>query len=238
MNLDKPQFSRCSLGKGKWFWVTFSDWCHGIVNASGIAGTAADAEKQARASILTNLGCDCPEQLPAKSATHSRHLQALLRRAAKTSTAQETMQPEFVYGDYTSDFDGRDDSIEYRIVKKTPKWVHVQHQYCAWEQNGQVYQELETFLLNRADLERDGCAYNRRRGYFYTTPYEERHKDDLRPPHLELLGVDAGCNLETLNAAYRSLATKLHPDHGGDPVEFKRLQAAYEMAMKTMQCCP
>jgi hypothetical protein len=236
LRMNRPYFSRCSLGKNKWFWVTyrtFGDHLDGVIHASGIAKTAIEAEEQARASILEQFGCDCPERVPAIYALHVHHRQVVKRRANKVSMTQEASMPEFLYQDWNYPWP----SAAYRIVKKTQRWVYVEDHSYSWEENGQKYTEVKTFVLDRQKLEKDGYAY--RRGdwnAFYTTPYEERQKKAPRPPHLELLGVDAGCDEKTLNAAHRTLAMKMHPDHGGDPQEFKRMQVAYEMALATVRC--
>lgn len=44
----------------------------------------------------------------------------------------------------------------------------------------------------------------------------------------ELLGVDADADAATIQAAYRERVKETHPDRGGDPEAFKRVQWAYE----------
>lgn len=43
----------------------------------------------------------------------------------------------------------------------------------------------------------------------------------------ERLGVAKGASLADIKAAYRQRALETHPDHGGDPDEFRALHAAY-----------
>lgn len=45
----------------------------------------------------------------------------------------------------------------------------------------------------------------------------------------KVLGVDRNADEETVRKAYRKLAMKHHPDKGGDPEEFKKIQEAYEI---------
>lgn len=47
--------------------------------------------------------------------------------------------------------------------------------------------------------------------------------------HYDTLGVDAGAESEAVRRAYRRLAMKAHPDKGGDPDEFRRIQEAYDV---------
>jgi len=43
------------------------------------------------------------------------------------------------------------------------------------------------------------------------------------------LGVSARATDVEIRRAYRNLVTKTHPDRGGDPAAFKRIQQAYEI---------
>lgn len=45
----------------------------------------------------------------------------------------------------------------------------------------------------------------------------------------EILGVPQDAQPDEIKKAYRKLVIKKHPDKGGDPEEFKKLQAAYEV---------
>ncbi len=46
--------------------------------------------------------------------------------------------------------------------------------------------------------------------------------------HYETLGVSKDANQQDIKKAYRKLASKHHPDKGGDQEQFKRIQGAYE----------
>jgi|TARA_R110000772_G_scaffold217249_5_gene327685 DnaJ-class molecular chaperone len=46
--------------------------------------------------------------------------------------------------------------------------------------------------------------------------------------HYETLGVNRGATAQEIKKAYRKLASKHHPDKGGDQEVFKRVQGAYE----------
>jgi len=235
MDKVQPRFSRCSIGRDKWFWVvyaSFRDMCDRNIHASGTAHKAVEAEEQAKAIILADLDCDCPCQDPANQARYAHHREMIKRRATRTSEATETTTTEFVYRHWTSDYDGSWHSTPHRIMKKTAKRVYVKWRHRSWEEDGQVYHDVKTIVLDRNDLETKGEAWNRRlKEFFYTSPYEEP------PPRcFEFLGLKAGCNEDAVNSAYRSLAHRLHPDHSGKAEEFKRLQVAYEEALQMMKC--
>ncbi|KAL4457675.1 hypothetical protein ABPG75_012540 [Micractinium tetrahymenae] len=54
--------------------------------------------------------------------------------------------------------------------------------------------------------------------------------DDLDgTAHYRTLGVEPRASTEDIKRAYRQLAKRLHPDKGGDPVAFGRLQAAFDV---------
>ena len=46
--------------------------------------------------------------------------------------------------------------------------------------------------------------------------------------YYETLGVDKSANPEQIKQAYRRLASKFHPDKGGDTARFQEIQTAYE----------
>lgn len=49
------------------------------------------------------------------------------------------------------------------------------------------------------------------------------------PSHYEVLGVSVTATAQDIKAAYRRAARTHHPDHGGDPAEFRRVTLAYEV---------
>jgi Leucine Rich repeat len=56
------------------------------------------------------------------------------------------------------------------------------------------------------------------------------HSQDSRPEFLHTLGLIPPCTVEDVHQAYLSKVKTAHPDVGGDPAEFRKLQEAYERA--------
>ena len=46
--------------------------------------------------------------------------------------------------------------------------------------------------------------------------------------HYQTLGVGKNADVKEIKTAFRKLASKHHPDKGGDAEKFKELQTAYE----------
>ena len=62
----------------------------------------------------------------------------------------------------------------------------------------------------------------------------QRHK---MPKHstaecLQILRLEAGVDQAAVKSAYRAMAKETHPDKGGDPDEFKRIESAYNEFMQ------
>ena len=239
MSENRPIFSRCSVGKNKWFWVTYRDFtavCNGVVDAFGYAKSAEEAEEQARSSIVAKFGEVEVKQFTTNFALGVHRQQAIKRRAAKTTATKDAREVEYLYTDHDNDFGYG--SFKHRIIKKTKNRVYVAkhpvgscNEDDKFEEDGQTFHDVKTVVLDRQHLEMLGYASNTRCWcYFHTTPYEERH----RPAtfySLEVLGLEGGADSEAITSAYLRLAKECHPDHGGNAEDFKRLQTAYETAM-------
>ena len=245
---DCPLFSRCSIGKNKWFWVTYPSLeaiCNSpideAVDNSGYATSAGEAEEQARAAIHSKYGQVLVRQCSTIYASRVHHREAIRRCAARKGSATGTKKIEYLYTDWESDYDGHKSSSKHRIIKKTAKRVYVAEYSIdswnedeKWEENGQTFHDVKTIALDRHQLETQGHASSRRHySFFYTTPCEERRKPS-KPMFLDILGLEVGATAEAVGAAYRTFAKKLHPDHGGNAEDFKNLQVAYEMALSRL----
>ncbi len=53
-----------------------------------------------------------------------------------------------------------------------------------------------------------------------------------------ILGVENGASLLDVKRAFRLRALETHPDRGGEPDQFRRVQAAYEELVKKLSGAP
>ena len=235
-------FSRCSVGKNRWFWVIYEDvgaTGERIAEASGYASSPGAAEEQARTAIKSKYGQVAAWQRPAYYAVLAHRREVAKRRVNRKSSTSDAKETEYLYVDYEGDY--TDGSVAHRIIRKTAKRVYVArygvnscNEDDQWEEDGQVYHDVETIALDRHQLESEGYATNKRCWfYFHTTPWEARHKPAVSQ-YLLIFGLEDGATAETIKAAYRRLAKEHHPDHGGSVDDFKRIQEAYEMAMSSV----
>ena len=95
-----------------------------------------------------------------------------------------------------------------------------------------------TFVLDRHEFETLGVASRRSRGWwdhkkYYSDPaiYFAERRVAVRPECFVVLDVPADATEAEIAAAYRKLASKTHPDVGGDAEDFKRVHRAFEEAM-------
>ena len=71
--------------------------------------------------------------------------------------------------------------------------------------------------------EREVAAQDRPR-----PPPKQRSGDGERASARALLGLSPGATLEEIKRAYKKRALETHPDRGGDPDVFRRVQRAFE----------
>jgi hypothetical protein len=176
-----------------------------------------------------------------------RRRRSVEKRMTADTTDSRAAPLEFLYQDSTDREHDRRYSNRHRIVKRTVKRVFVERrpyeftllraERIADGTDTWYDHDVETFSLDRARLEADGeaCSGSRwGRVWFYATPYEERAQkttpSGLVEP-LAVLGLSWPCTVDDVKRAYRRLARKTHPDHGGDAEAFRNLTTAYEQLL-------
>ncbi|CAK9026554.1 DnaJ protein homolog (DNAJ-1) [Durusdinium trenchii] len=61
------------------------------------------------------------------------------------------------------------------------------------------------------------------------TKQEKKKKKTVHVEYYELVGCAQDASPEEIKKAYRKAALRLHPDRGGDPEDFKKMKAAYDV---------
>ncbi len=227
---DRPRFSRCSVGKQKWFWVVLTGCGDFKELARGFA-KSADAAHKAAIQAVGDVNLVSNED-----ARNIREKEAALRRKRQApSDSDSTAILEFVYecrGGFCT---------KYRIVKKTKKRIYVDcERYREDKQlTGEWYDwHQKTFVLDREAFETTGKATPKNRWYStcYVSPdvyYAERESYRMSSPPACLIGLDVppDADVDQIKSAYHRLAKQTHPDSGGDPDKFKQVRQWYEQAL-------
>jgi hypothetical protein len=81
-------------------------------------------------------------------------------------------------------------------------------------------------LGNRLPFETPDVAFGRRRGPSASAP-AARERDRAEAAYT-VLGLPSGADEAAVRRAYRERVKEVHPDHGGDHEEFRRLTEAYD----------
>lgn len=153
-----PCFSRCRVGKDKWFWVVglkydFDADDYKEPLATGFASSPElakrDAENECGEPVLQIANWE------AKS--YRQYLRALERSQALPDSSAES-SPEFVYCGYKSGHISK-----YRIAKRTPKRIYVERRRVTLASEAptgdwQDHCHRRAFTLDRAEFETTGRA--------------------------------------------------------------------------------
>jgi hypothetical protein len=243
MNSDaarKAFFAVTSLGKDRWYWVV---WPSLEMVQSGKSGAhVAEGYEHTKAEAV--------DRALEVAGMHGEWVEAKYAKAYQRRHSQGRQSPEalaFLYRDVREGSTGEWRSVPHRVVKRTRKYVYVEQQPYKPERlmGSWLDRNAPTFRLDRAMLEQKGYAFvpataNVDDPLFFTVPYRERvvQYGGLLPTCFSLLGLSLPCTVAEVRAAYRELAKRAHPDHGGSHDEFLKLQAAYEQALHLCRYTP
>jgi hypothetical protein len=230
---DKPLWSRCSLGRSRWYWVVYRSYSDLFDQADPIATGYSDSPEGCEAGALAiEPTATCYRTHLA--AGHHRKLCIEKRKRKPSSNSKKTVQQEYVYTDHDAGWDyGASEwhSQSHRIIKVTRNSVFVDKE--RWYSSGG--HDVECYRLDRAELMATGEVWSRQaRERFYTTPIEQR-RQQFRPQYLVDLDLPHDANEAQIKSQFRRLARVHHPDCGGDAEEFKRIKAAYEQATSAVR---
>jgi hypothetical protein len=223
----QPCYSACSVGKTRWYWVAYPSrnaaWDKALPPASGYAATRENAEAAAMAAVpgAVNNG-NFQARGRHRTLAAERRTERLASKPPKTA---DTAPIEYLYSSWLSDYDNEYRWTQHRIIKRTAKKVFVEDE------------SFGTRVLDREKLEREGYAFGGRIGHtmYYTEKAmqeREAQRYSYRPPCVGALGLSWPCTLDDIKRAWRGLARKLHPDHGGDAAAFRDMRSHYETALR------
>ncbi len=229
---DKPLWSRCSLGRNRWYWIVwrcFEDVCN---DTDPIAtGYAASANECEAAALTVEPGAANVQAGWASSHHRKTCVQRRMRKPA--SDSKQAVQQEYLYTDHDAGWDAGPSewySRPHRIIKVTKHSVFIEKDRWRPEGTWMEY-DVECYRLDRRELEETGEVWSdQARERFFTKPIEER-RQQYRPQYLVDLDLPAGATKGQIKSQFRRLAMKHHPDRFGDAEEFKRVKRAYDKAM-------
>ena len=231
-------YSRCTIGKNRWFWIVIEDLC-GEPIAQGISRSSDDALAEAEQR------CGSLRQVHATSAKAHWEKQRAMIRQQTTANGNDASPMQFVYRCYWdySEYDSSQYEVIERhcIVKKTKKRIFVEDkafdEHRAASGDWMDYAQ-STFVLDRREFESTGKAKRSGRWRVHRTYYADPalfHAErgrSARPACLEVLDLPTDATIAQVKAAYRRLSRAMHPDAGGTDHDFVRMRENYEDALK------
>jgi hypothetical protein len=225
---QRPTFSRCSIGKDRWFWVVGCEYDYELNGYSKPSAEGITDSSEAALKLAVE-ACG-PVRLAGNQIACGYHKQTIAeRKMERTTKSTKTSLNEFAYL-----CDGFTEG--HRIVKKTPKFIYVEHDPArhlptnTWRDYSR-----KTFRLDRQQFEKHGKAERLSNRYqtYYSDPdvFKEEGKLSSVPLCFVELGMTEIGTLEQVKGAYKRLAKKHHPDAGGHAEDFKKLCSTYEAAL-------
>ncbi len=247
-----PVWTRARFGKNKVHWVAYDDR-PGVegrqVVAQGYAASLTEADAAARSALAeagmyqarrasTAFGASAS----ARGKVKDEEGKAKAERPKAPDRPAPARPREYLYTRQHSDDDEAPFVSAHLILRKTPRKVYVTRRSRGPDQLGtedEQWGEAERAIaLDRAALERDGSVYSsgHRLSDFYATR-EAAMGDAPRsgPSPFRVLGLQAPCTLEEIRGAFRRKALEAHPDRGGNPADFRAIEAAYRQLVREAQ---
>ena len=196
-------WARAKVGKNKWVWIRWSGSCCWYYATDLQFGYSTEEPH------LDG------EQESANQAKYWHEEQVKLRKVQRPAKGSKAQPVEYLWYSSFDEEVCKRKWIAVPILRKTEKRVYLRH-----------YDR--SLSLDRRKLELNGNIWSKRGWQIF---YLQPGQDDVVPEYLQVLGLGLNATEEQVKTAYRRLARRHHPDVGGDAEEFKRVHAAYEMAL-------
>lgn len=239
-----PTWTRSRAGRNRVHWVAYDDQPGSpdtqIVD-QGYAISLVEADAAARAALAA-AGIYQARRSSKGFGSTPRAGQDQPQKPARPAPVERPRPREYLYSRHEDDQDDRPWGAAHWILKKTPRRVYVTRKSCGLDQLGtedEVWGPNEvTISLDRIRLGHEGSVFtgSYRQSAFFPTP--DAALGDASSPSrsaFEDLGLRAPCTVAEIRAAYRSKAFALHPDRGGNPDEFRVVEAAYRRLLREAQ---
>lgn len=123
--------------------------------------------------------------------------------------------------------------VPYRITGITGHRIKVQLLPDSINGEPATVKDKAPLFLNRATLAARGSQYHTRyHEYFYTTkPKRDPEQRHSSPESVSVLNLPTPYTEADVRRAYKRLAKKAHPDHGGSEAAFIELKQAHDAAL-------
>ncbi len=247
------RWGRSRLGPRRVYWVVISGGPEGeTIHGQGYEADIAAAERAALA-VMDRVDGLHPGRYKVSRQRKSASAARRPRKPTDAERGRREAKPdrvpvrEFLYT-YEDPSPDDDQGLKpgwnaHPILKKSLKRVWVHPRGLPADDPGTEGESLlplkpgeAAIVLDRQELQREGRASSRRSRH--SAFYLKRDAGGRRPrdlpvsdrtqQELDLLGLTWPCDSEELKATYRRRSKEVHPDVGGSPDEFRRLQVAYE----------
>lgn len=253
--MKPPIYSRCSIGKNKWYWMIKEEiWSEDILSEGVEATPEACLLAASKFGEVYPVQCSFAEY-------HRRKTKAEQKmKTEERADSADAQLPEYVYECHLSFSDYGDDHpsiTRHRIVKKSKTRLYVACDGDLLDSDGNIRwsagrnwsdwekYSIKTFVLDRKEFEANGMVERRPRYAcdshtdFYKSAemYLERYRSqqlqtEMLPAEVrETFDLPDNATKEDVKKAFKRMARECHPDLGGDPEEFKRIRNVYEMIL-------
>ena len=247
MSKKRPTWTRSKAGRNRVHWVAYDDQPGSpetqIID-QGYALSLVAADSAARAA-LANAGIYQARRLsssfgrrPARPAPIAGD-EAPAASKLKIKRVPPVRPPEYLYTRHQDAHDDRPWTAAHRIIKQTPRRIYVTRASCGPDQLGtddERWGENEpTVSLDRVHFKQEGSIFagSYRQSEFYPTrAAAQGDAPDVAEAAFRTLGLRAPATIDEIKAAYRLHARTAHPDRGGDPDEFRIIEAAYRRLLR------
>lgn len=261
-DFNKPIWSRCGVGKDKWYWGAWESIYHYLNgDAPFKCGYKPSSVESVTSAIQAAGNLQHRGISPAYAQAYLRKLATIKRKnSASDKKSKSLNDPGFLYtSDYPFYFKEKKKWYRHRIIKKTQKSIYVERR--PYQKNRPLTGEWFDYAifsarLDRKTLEQDGVVRSRSMHKWFSTLEHRKHcsrnNDNQRKYYnsekssyevnnsevkkaVSFLGLQTPYTLQDLKNAFRSKVFSHHPDQGGDHHMFVKLKNSFDIALRNLE---